>query len=178
MQSTRLHPTNPLQKSPRPRLRAPRRHGILVCLSLAGLVCSGGSQAEIYKFVDDNGMVTYTNMPRPGVKPQTVIPDVLTAGGSRTAPSATSTRKPSARSSTTPAYFPRVDMSTQRKRDDMRRQLLEEERNSEERNLTAARAALAQGSRQPGADVKRLQDTVRLHEKNIEMLNKELSHIR
>ncbi|HNU64474.1 MAG TPA: DUF4124 domain-containing protein [Thiobacillaceae bacterium] len=145
--------------------------GILLCLSW-----SSTSQAEIYKFVDDNGMVTYTNMPRPGVKPQAVIPDVPTTGGPRARTATTGPRKPVVRGS--PAYFPRVDMGTQRKRDDMRRQLLEEERGSEERNLSAARAALAQGSRQPGADLRRLRDAVRMHEKNIEMLNKELSHIR
>jgi hypothetical protein len=60
----------------------------------------------------------------------------------------------------------------------MRRQLLVEELRSEERNLAAAKGALSTGSRQPGADVRKLADAVRLHEKNIEMLNKELSHIR
>jgi hypothetical protein len=60
----------------------------------------------------------------------------------------------------------------------MRRQLLVEEMRSEERNLNAARGALAAGSRQPGSDIRKLSDAVRMHEKNIEMLNKELSHIR
>lgn len=136
---------------------------------------SGACQAEIYKFVDDNGMVTYTNMPRPGLKPETVIPDAP-GPGKTAAPPASVKRKSS--SSGTPAYFPRVDTGTQRKRDDMRRKLLEEERSSEERNLAAARSALVQGSRQPGSDLQKLLDAVRLHEKNIEMLNKELSHIR
>jgi hypothetical protein len=135
-------------------------------------------QAEIYKFVDDNGLVTYTNMPRPGTKPDQVIPEIGQAPGKRSAsPTTTVTRKPSARSST-PAYFPSIDTGTQRKRDDMRRQLLEEELSSEHRNLSAAKSAMSAGSRQPGADLKKLLDAVRLHEKNIEMLNKELSHIR
>lgn len=148
-------------------------------LGMAGLclVWAGTVHAEIYKFVDDNGFVTYTNMPRPGLKPELVIPDATTTPGKTIKAITPSKRKSSSRSST-PAYFPRVDTSTQRKRDDMRRQLLEEELNSEQRNLSAAKSTFAEGSRRPGVDLKKLMDAVRLHEKNIEMLNKELSHIR
>ena len=135
----------------------------------------GTSQAEIYKFVDDNGFVTYTNIPRPGAKPEIVIPD---EASKEKAKASVSSKKRSGTSSSTPAYFPRIDTGTQRKRDDMRRQLLEEELGSEQRNLSAAKSALAQGSRQPGSDLNKLLDSVRRHEKNIEMLNKELSHIR
>lgn len=145
------------------------------CLvSLLVIVLVSPAQAEIYKFVDDNGMVTYTNMPRPGSKPQMVIPG--TDAPIQTAPKA-SKSKSSGRIAT-PSYFPKVDVGTQRKRDDMRRQLLEEEMRSEESNLVAARNELAASRRQPGADVGKLTDAVRMHEKNIEMLNKELSHIR
>ena len=132
------------------------------------------AQAEIYKFVDDNGMVTYTNMPRPGSKPQVVIPD--TGAPVKLSPKAGKSK--SGNRVGTPSYFPKVDVGTQRKRDDMRRVLLEEEMRSEEKNLAAARADLDSGRRQPGADMGKLLDAVRMHEKNIEMLNKELSHIR
>ena len=148
-------------------------------IGLAGLclVWTSASHAEIYKFVDDNGFVTYTNMPRPGLKPELVIPDATKTPGN-TIKAITPIQRKSGTRSSTPAYFPRVDTGTQRKRDDMRRQLLEEEMSSEQRNLAAAKSTFAQGSRQPGADLKKLMDAVRLHEKNIEMLNKELSHIR
>ena len=141
------------------------------------LVLAPAAQAEIYKFVDENGMVTYTNMPRPGAKPQTVLPDLNATTSAKPATEISPAKKPGAKVPT-PSYFPRVDVTTQRKRDDMRRQLLEEEMRSEERNLAAARSALAAGSRQPGADLAKLADAVRMHEKNIQMLNKELSHIR
>jgi hypothetical protein len=147
-------------------------------VALACLVWSAYSQAEIYKFVDDNGHVTYTNMPRPGSKPQLVIPDPAKAAGQSTTAENKSDKKRSAASNPTPGNFPRIDPGTQRKRDDMRRQLLVEEMSSEQRNLSAAQSAYASGRRQPGADLNRLMDAVRLHEKNIEMLNKELSHIR
>lgn len=150
---------------------------LLTGTALLCLAWAGAGQAEIYKFVDDNGFVTYTNMPRPGAKPELVIPDAGHVQEKRAVTPSASKRK-SSTSSSTPAYFPRVDMGTQRKRDDMRRQLLEEELGSEQRNLSAAKSALAAGSRQPGTDLKKLLDAVRLHEKNIEMLNKELSHIR
>lgn len=147
----------------------------LLALMLA--ICTVSVHAEIYKFVDDSGHVTYTNMPRPGAKklelPQTPLPGttVDAAGQSK---KETKARK----QTSTPSYFPRVDSSTQRRRDDMRRQLLLEELRSEENNLSAARSALTKGARQPGVDLAKLGDAVRLHEKNIEMLNKELSHIR
>jgi len=130
---------------------------------------------EIYKFVDENGVVTYTNMPRPGAKPQMIIPDL---SRQKTLPVAPDKKARSSGKIATPSYFPRVDTGTQSKRDDMRRQLLVEELRSEERNLVASRSELASGSRRPGADIGKLLEAVRMHEKNIQMLNKELSHIR
>ncbi|MDP2834881.1 MAG: DUF4124 domain-containing protein [Pseudomonadota bacterium] len=141
---------------------------------MACLLWTQIAHGEIYKFVDDNGHVTYTNMPRPGAKKLDLGPSKDTKPvleGKRA-------RKSSTSSNPTPGTFPRVDSGTQSKRDDMRRQLLVEERSSEQRNLNAAQSEYASGRRQPGADINRLMDAVRLHEKNIEMLNKELSHIR
>jgi hypothetical protein len=131
--------------------------------------------AEIYKFVDENGLVTYTNMPRPGTKPQLIIPDLSKTG---VAPTSPDKKAKSSGRIATPSYFPKVDTGTQSKRDDMRRQLLVEELRSEERNLAASRNELAAGSRRPGSDLGKLTEAVRMHEKNIQMLNKELSHIR
>lgn len=141
----------------------------LACLALAW---SGESRAEIYKFVDDNGHVTYTNMPRPGAKKLDLN---LPVGNPATTKSE---KKHGTALNPTPGYFPRVDPGTQRKRDDMRRQLLVEELDSEQRNLSAAQSAYASGRHQPGAELNRLIEAVHLHEKNIEMLNKELGHIR
>lgn len=142
----------------------------------AALICLLWSQiawGDIYKFVDENGHVTYTNMPRPGAKPLDIGPP-----SKARAPQSKPEKRRSAASNPTPANFPRIDPGTQRKRDDMRRQLLVEELASEQRNLTAALSAYAGGRRQPGSDLNRLMDAVRLHEKNIEMLNKELGHLR
>jgi len=148
---------------------------LLACLTLAwsGWVC-----AEIYKFVDENGHVTYTNMPRPGAKKLDLGPAPRTPAGKSATAEMRSGKKRSAASNRTPDTFPRVDPGTQRKRDDMRRQLLLEELGSEQHNLNAAQSAYASGRRQPSAELNHLMDAVRLHEKNIEMLNKELAHIR
>lgn len=145
------------------------------------IACSMGFifsvQAEIYKFIDDQGNVTYTNMPRPGAKKLDL--DVPPPPAAPSPKDTAAGKKPrSSITSPSPVYFPRVDPTTQRRRDDMRRQLLTEELASEQRNLDAARRALATAARQPGADLNKLADSVRLHEKNIEMLNKELSLIR
>jgi hypothetical protein len=144
-------------------------------IALLLLVLAPAAQAEIYKFVDENGLVTYTNLPRAGIKPQVVIPD-LSPPSATPSPAAKKTR--SSGKIPTPSYFPKVDSKTQVKRDDMRRQLLVEELRSEERNLAASRNELASNSRRPGADIAKLTDAVRMHEKNIQMLNKELSHLR
>lgn len=92
------------------------------------------------------------------------------------APSASGSRK-RASSNPSPANFPRVDKATQGKRDDVRRDLLLEERKNEEGALAAVLAALTGKSRNP-AEHTRLQESRRLHEKNIEMLDKELSRIK
>jgi len=156
---------------PRP-LPFPQRRALAA--GLACLLWAQVAHGEIYKFVDDNGHVTYTNMPRPGAKK---LQMELPSGKPATAEPKTE-KKRSAASNPTPGYFPRVDPGTQRKRDDMRQQLLVEELSSEQRNLSAAQSAYISGRREPGADLNRLMDAVRLHEKNIEMLNKELAHIR
>lgn len=144
-----------------------------IVIALLMLALPPVALGEIYKFVDENGLVTYTNMPRPGVKPQLIIPDL-----SKSSPAKPASKPTSSGRIATPSHFPRVDTSTQTKRDDMRRQLLVEELRSEERNLAASRNELSLGSRRPGADIGKLTDAVRMHEKNIQMLNKELSHIR
>lgn len=151
------------------------RRALKLILLTCGLGCGLTAQAEIYKFIDDEGNVTYTNIPRPGAKKLEL--DLPPAPAPSMPKGAGPSKKPRMQTPS-PVYFPRVDPATQRRRDDMRRQLLLEELASEQRNLEAARRALAAASRQPGAELNKLADSVRLHEKNIEMLNKELALIR
>lgn len=130
--------------------------------------------AEIYKYVDENGRVTYSNIAKKGAKKLDLEP-ISTISGT----------KPKSASSPTPSSFPKVDGETQRKRDDVRRRLLEEELANEQKQLAAAQQALKEGegvrlgnekNYQKYLDrVQGLKDEVTAHEKNLEALQKELA---
>jgi hypothetical protein len=146
-------------------------------LLIIGLIISLPVHAEIYKYVDESGQVTYTNLPRRGAKKLNLGPvDTVAAPAAR--PKETST----------PTDFPRVDSSTQRKRDDMRRTVLQDELRTEERNLAEATAAqktgeaLHKGEQLGSASWQertgKLRDSVKRHEDNIRALKKELASIK
>ena len=129
--------------------------------------------AEIYKYVDENGRITYTNIPKRGAKKLDLDPV-----------SAAKTRK-----SIGPTDFPKVDNSTQKKRDDLRKQILQDELANEEKAYNDAQIALKSGeatrtgeeARNPQKyldRVKRLKENVSLHEKNIAALKKELGGLK
>jgi len=144
-------------------------------LSLALLLGSAWpASAEIYKFVDENGRVTYTNIPKKGAKK-------LDVGGGNAAPGN--------RANAGPSTFPKVDSQTQKKRDDLRKQILEDEMATEQKALADAQKALKDGEAVRLGDeaknyqkyldrVKKLRDNVALHERNIEALKKELAEFR
>jgi hypothetical protein len=88
-----------------------------------------------------------------------------------------------------PAGFPKVDPATQKSRDDVRRKVLGDELATEERLLTEARAAYADGAppalpeERANVDkyrerIARLRQAVGVHEKNVEALKKELASTR
>jgi septal ring factor EnvC (AmiA/AmiB activator) len=141
------------------------------------------AQADIYKCVDEQGGVTYTNdKPAPGRKGCSVL--------SREQPISTVPATPVRKSSATPtpSNFPRVEEGTQRARDSDRRKILDQELATEEKSLEEARKALAeqesirQGDERNYARVlERLQpfkDKVALHERNIEAIKKEIAGLR
>lgn len=142
---------------------------------LLSTALSFSAQAEIYKYVDENGRVTYSNIPKKGARKLELEPlPTLPAG-----------KQPQA---ATPSSFPKVEASTQKKRDDSRRKILEDELATEERALADARKALAEGEATRRGDernyqkyldrIEKLKDEVALHEKNVEALRKELSNQR
>ena len=154
---------------------------ILLLLCLLGF--NGTTTAEIYKKVDENGHVTYSNVPIKGGVKLNVEPPVSTAPETPTA-------RPRAKTPT-PANFPRVDRETQTKRDDKRKQILLEELEAEKKALEEARVAYTEGEAVPEVfrtkdgkvrrnvakydeKMQRLKATVDAHERNIELLQKEL----
>lgn len=126
-------------------------YGALV-LTAAALV-SGPACGEIYKKVDANGRVTYSNVPMKGAAKLNLEPLTTVPGFHPRA------RTPS------PASFPKVDGETQNKRDEKRRQILEEELSAEEKLLTEAKKGSAK-------------EEIELHEKNVEALKKEIANLK
>lgn len=155
-------------------LKRPMTIGLLALASLP-------VQAEIFKCTDAAGHVTYSNVSTKGctkmnLEPISTIP----------------TSKPAARTPT-PAGFPRVEDNTQKARDNDRRKILEQEMATEQKNLEEAKKKLVDGEiarpeerMQGGAinqakvqeRVQPIRDEIRLHERNVEAINKELQNLR
>ena len=139
----------------------------------------------MYKCVDADGRVTYTNDPSlaRGCK--------LLDSGQAVSTVPAPVRPPAASSGTgssTPSSFPRVSAGDQRERDDGRRQVLESELRTEEEALAQAeRNLLEQESVRLGNErnyqkvLDRLQpfkDKLELHKRNIEALRREISGLK
>jgi len=154
--------------------------------------------ADTCKYEDADGRVIYSNMPMKGAK------KIACFGfdGAST-PSGARSGKTSRASQPTPSNFPRVDAGTQKQRDDTRRKILEEELAAEQKALEQARKDYAEGEENPETfkttimgkngkpqtvtrrnvaeyeeKLRKLQDSVDLHEKNIQMLQKEIDGIK
>lgn len=155
----------------------PHQLFVMLCLSYSGGVC-----ADIYKRVDANGHVTYSSEPIKGGKKLELKPLPTMSGGR-------SSRRGS------PEDFPKIDNQTQKRRDETRRVILQDELASEERLLITARENLQsieskpeplvgpdgipfRGSAQYAEQLKSAQETVSLHEQNIKALQTEISNLR
>ena len=172
------------------------------------------AQSTIYKHVDESGRVTYSNKPMKGatvleLDPITTIP-AGPAASLQSAPGAdkNAPRVMPAKLTVTKPSLASVDPQLQRKRDDDRRRILEQELADEEKSLASARDALlleqqnptliaavrvAQQATDPtpsqlaemranidkaSGRIRGLQSTVAEHEKNVEALKKELGALK
>jgi hypothetical protein len=154
------------------------------------LALSSQAIAEIYKHVDADGRVTYSNIKSKGSTRLELDPDANTISNDRArASSGTANRR-----TPTPSSFPRVDKDTQNQRDDKRKEILQNELAAEKSALEQAKRAYAEGESNPetykGANgktfrnvpkfeekMKPLQADVDNHQKNIELLQKELDSL-
>jgi hypothetical protein len=145
------------------------------CAPLAFAPCAF---ADICKYVDADGNMHYTN-----VAPEKGWRKLSCGVGDATH------SDPSSKTTSTPAGFPRVDSDTQRGRDALRRKVLTDELDTEEKLLVEARAAYGDGAPSPLPDeqkdaqkyanrLSKLRQAVSLHEKNIEALRKELAALK
>ena len=148
------------------------------------------ASAVLCKYVDDAGHVTYSDSPVKGAKKSSCFesPPVPQPPPQ---PQPQSTRSGSPQTATipaTPGGLPNVDPATQRKRDDSRRKILEDELAVEERALAEARKALSEGeATRLGSErnyqryidrIQGLKDRVTQHERNVSALKQELSNLR
>jgi hypothetical protein len=142
------------------------------------LLCaySAAAQAEVYKYVDAQGHVTYTNVPTKGAQRVQLTPL------SSYRPSEMPGKRRAEASSDIGA---KVDSGTQKQRDTGRRKILEQELSNEQKALAEAEKALADGKAVRYGNEKNyqkyldrvngLQDNVTVHQKNIMAIRQELA---
>ncbi len=161
----------------------------LLLLVLGTVTLSHIAYAEIYKRVDADGRVTYSNSKTKGAVRLELDPDANTISNDRPKPSAN-------KRTATPEGFPKVDKQTQNQRDDKRKEILQSELEAEKAALAEAKKAYAEGESNPEVyqkknangttstfrnvpkfeeKMKNLQADVDNHQKNIELLQKELN---
>ena len=185
------------------------------------------AETTIYKLVDDSGRVTYSNKPMKGatvveLEPLTTVPTppaVLSAKSNFTvypgpekaaAPEGPTPIETKGVATVTPirTSLASIDVQTQKRRDDGRRRILEDELSKEEQALDASRGSLTKEQQNPelvnavrlaqqavdpssqqmmefrtniekaSSRIRGLQATVAEHEKNVEALKKELGALK
>lgn len=163
-------------------------------LLLTALILPSLAYAEIYKMVDAEGRVTYSNVKIKGAKKLQLEPADTNFGNE---PAGEKKRTPSTRTAT-PASFPKVDSGTQNQRDGKRKEILQSELDAEKAALEESKKAYAEGESNPevyqqkNADgtsktfrnvakfqekLKGLQAEVDAHQRNIDLLTKEINAI-
>lgn len=160
-------------------------------LLLISLTASSAAVAEIYKHVDADGRVTYSNIKSKGATRLEIDPDASNISNDRAKAKSSSASKRTA----TPDSFPRVDKDMQNQRDGKRRSILQNELDAEKAALEEAKKAYTEGESNPEVyrtasgqtyrnvpkfdeKMKALKENVDNHQKNIELLQKELDSLR
>ena len=167
------------------RLTGSTRRTAPLLFLLAGL-CAGahaGADTLIYKCVDENGRIEFTDSNKRGCK-------VLDLPGSIPAPSQhrpAGASRPAA-PAFSPADFPKVNGTQQRARDDDRREILNDELRSEEKKLADLRRDFNNGEPERHGNernyakyqerVVQMKDNIGRAEKNIDALRREIANIK
>ncbi len=149
-------------------------------LVLLIVLAASNAPAETCKYVDGDGKVIYANVPQKNAHKEkcfeTLAPEAAQAPAA-VAPARTAE----------PAGRPKVDGITQKRRDDQRRRILEEELAREQTALEDSRRQLGDQEAVRNGDeknyqrvlerLKPFQDAVATHEKNLDSLKRELSNL-
>ena len=161
-------------------------------LVLAGVMFHGAAEAQttVYKCVDAQGRVEFTDTGKKGCKALD-LPGYIPAPVERRgpAPAAARASNPAPAAATpSPSNFPRVDTSQQRARDDDRRGILTEELRAEEQKLADLRKVFNNGEPERQGNernyakyqerVAQMRDDISRTERNIEALRREIANIR
>ena len=153
------------------------------CLAL-GFAGGAAAQGSVCKYMDANGNIVFSNLP-----PDKGMRKISCMSGEEPPKRSATATGGAAKNTPTPGDFPRVDSSTQKGRDDVRRKVLADELAAEEKLLAESRVLYADGAPAPlpeeradaekyRARIARLRQTVAVHEKNIEALKKELAAVK
>ena len=149
------------------------------------ILLAGPTWADIYKHVDAQGNITFTNTPIQGAQRIFIEHGNPAARPAAKAKSSESVPRITAPS---PSAFPRVEARAQKERDVNRRRILQDELAAEQRLLTERKKELADAETNRSTEEKtnpqkylerigRLRENLQLHEKNIAALQTELGKI-
>jgi hypothetical protein len=162
------------------------RISLAALLALAAGAYKGAqAQTVVYKCVDEQGRVEFTDTSKRGCKALD-LPGFISAPPARARPPAT--RQGSAPLNVGPANFPRVDSAQQRARDDDRREILNDELRNEEKKLADLKRDFNNGEpERVGGErnyakyqerVAQMRDNISRSERNIEALRREIGNLR
>ena len=172
----------PMKKSP--------FYSVLILTAVVALTMHTQAFAEIYKHIDANGRITYSNVKTKGATALNLDPDVNNVRNDRARAVASENKR-----TPTPSEFPKVDKDTQNARDGKRKEILQSELAAEKTALEEAKRAYAEGESNPEVyrsknangtvntfrnipkfeeKMKGLKADVDSHQRNIELLEKEI----
>lgn len=166
----------------------------LLLLTIVASTLASHAIAEIYKHVDADGRITYSNIKTKGAVPLDIDPDANVIKNNHSRSNKANSGASNGRTAT-PNDFPKVDKQTQSNRDGKRQEILQSELEAEKIALEQAKKAYAEGEANPEivrhADGKtfrnmakynekmnNLQADVDGHENNIKLLEKEISSLK
>jgi HAMP domain-containing protein len=160
------------------------------CVTILLLQNGAQAQGTVYKCVDEQGRVEFTDSSRKGCKaldlPGYAPPPPPRA--SAPIPAVRPMNPGAAAPTVTPASFPRVDTAQQRARDDDRREILNDELRIEQKKLAELRRDFNNGEPERQGNernyakyqerVASMRDEIGRTERNVEALQREISKIR
>ncbi|MDR2165608.1 MAG: DUF4124 domain-containing protein [Zoogloeaceae bacterium] len=149
---------------------------LLPGLFLVSAVTTWPACGQIYRCVDADDHVTYSNMMKKSKESCTrveIIQDSAMPARAQTGPvrAVTTSRIQG------PATFPRVTEDEQKKRENDRRAILEQEFSDELKKLAQAQRELEEQQNRKG-DTKPQEERVAQHQRNVDALNKEIANLK